>query len=92
MSVTTKELKEVKLDDLLANKPELVLYNDDFNTFDFVIDALISVCGHATEQAHQCTLLVHYKGQCGVKTGSKEQLKPLCKKLLDLGLTAKIVQ
>lgn len=91
MSAITKELKEVKLDEILADKPELVLYNDDFNTFDFVIDALVSICDHGLEQAHQCTLLVHYKGQCGVKSGSKEQLKPLCKKLLALGLTAKIV-
>ena len=59
---------------------KLVLYNDDFNTFDFVIECLIDICGHTMDQATQCTMLVHYKGQCTVKTGSLDILKPMHEK------------
>lgn len=68
----------------------LVVYNDDFNTFDFVIESLMKYCGHEPEQAAQCTYLIHYKGQCAVKNGSYKQLKPVCEALLEKGLTAKI--
>lgn len=68
----------------------LVVYNDDFNTFDFVIETLIKYCNHEPEQAMQCTYLIHYKGQCAVKNGSYKQLKPICEALLEKGLTAKI--
>ncbi len=68
----------------------LVLYNDDFNTFDHVIFTLIKVCEHSAEQAEQCSLIVHYKGKCTVKSGEIEDLKPRCQALLDAGLSAKI--
>lgn len=70
---------------------KLVLHNDDVNTFDFVIDCLIEICGHTMEQAEQCTLLVHYKGKCTVKTGDLSFLKPMHQKLLSRGLTSEIV-
>lgn len=70
---------------------KLVLHNDELNTFDFVIDCLIEICGHTWEQAEQCTLLVHYKGKCTVKTGSMDLLKPMHQKLLSRGLTSEIV-
>ena len=70
---------------------EIVLFNDDVNTFDFVIDSLIEVCDHTLEQAEQCTILVHYKGKCAVKTGEYEELKPRCTRLLQKGLSAEIV-
>ena len=70
---------------------EIVLYNDDVNTFDHVIDTLIAVCNHTTEQAEQCAILVHYKGKCTVKTGSFDELKPQCTQLLEAGLSAEIV-
>ncbi len=70
---------------------EIILFNDDVHTFDYVIDALIDVCEHDYIQAEQCTILVHYKGKCGVKTGEYEELKPKCSKLLQLGLSAEIV-
>jgi ATP-dependent Clp protease adaptor protein ClpS len=56
---------------------ELILYNDDVNTFDFVIECLIDLCGHDPIQAEQCTLIVHYKGKCAVKSGSFSALKPV---------------
>ena len=55
---------------------ELILFNDDVNTFDFVIETLIDVCGHEANQAEQCALIVHYNGKCAVKSGSFEELKP----------------
>jgi len=72
-------------------KRVLVLHNDDFNTFDFVIMSLIEVCKHSTEQAEQCTWLVHYKGKCDVKSGSLDFLEPMCTGLLERGLSAEII-
>jgi ATP-dependent Clp protease adaptor protein ClpS len=68
----------------------LLLYNDDFNTFDFVTESLIKVCKHDVIQAEQCTYLVHYTGKCVVKNGTFKKLKPLCEALLERGLSAKI--
>jgi ATP-dependent Clp protease adaptor protein ClpS len=68
----------------------LILYNDDFNTFEFVASCLVSICGHLPLQAEQCTYLVHYTGKCAVKHGSFRELKPLCEALLEKGLSAKI--
>ncbi|OWR14560.1 ATP-dependent Clp protease adaptor ClpS [Chryseobacterium sp. VAUSW3] len=70
---------------------KLVLWNDDVNTFDYVIEALIEICRHTLEQAEQCTILVHYKGKCTVKTGSLEILKPMHEKLISRSLTSEIV-
>lgn len=74
-----------------VNQHEIVLFNDDIHTFDFVIDSLIDVCDHTLEQAEQCTILVHYKGKCSVKSGEYDELKPRCSKLLQLGLSAEIL-
>ena len=70
---------------------ELVIYNDDFNTFDHVIQTLIRVCKHTTEQAEQCTWLIHYKGKCAVKSGSMEELKPMREAICDAGIDARIL-
>ncbi|SFA86425.1 ATP-dependent Clp protease adaptor protein ClpS [Flavobacterium swingsii] len=70
---------------------EIVLFNDDVNTFDHVIDTLIRVCNHDELQAEQCALLVHYKGKCVVKTGTFDELKPQCSSLLEAGLSAEII-
>lgn len=66
---------------------KLVLHNDDIHTFDYVIDSLIEICKHTLEQAEQCTILVHYKGKCTVKTGSMDLLKPMHEKLISRELT-----
>ncbi|MBA3899051.1 MAG: ATP-dependent Clp protease adaptor ClpS [Bacteroidetes bacterium] len=68
----------------------VVLYNDDVNTFDYVIESLIKICKHDLIQAEQCTYLVHYKGRCAVKAGSFSELKPIQEALGDRGLTAAI--
>jgi ATP-dependent Clp protease adaptor protein ClpS len=70
---------------------KIILWNDDVNTFDYVIDALVEICEHTLEQAEQCTFLVHYKGKCTVKTGSLEKLKPMHEKLLSRSLSSELV-
>lgn len=70
---------------------QLVLHNDDVNTFDYVIDCLVEICKHTWEQAEQCAMLVHYKGKCTVKSGSMDVLKPMHLQLLDRGLSSEIV-
>ena len=68
----------------------LILHNDDVNTFEFVIESLIDVCKHTTEQAEQCTYLIHYKGKCDVKKGSFDFLRPMRRELVERGLNATI--
>ncbi|QMU65565.1 MAG: ATP-dependent Clp protease adaptor ClpS [Flavobacteriaceae bacterium] len=91
--MSTKEKIEEDIDVLEkeVHQHEIILYNDDVNTFDFVIGSLIDVCEHTMKQAEQCTWLVHYKGKCTVKTGEYKDLKPRCSKLLSLGLSAELV-
>ena len=91
MSVKEKVQIKTELKEETVKNNEIVLYNDDVNTFDHVIDTLIDVCQHTSEQAEQCALLVHYKGKCTVKTGSLKDLKPKCLSLLSAGLSAEIV-
>lgn len=70
----------------------LVLHNDDYHTFDYVIKALVDICRHTYEQAEQCTILVHYRGKCVVKNGSYEELLPMHTALLEKQLTSEIVK
>lgn len=91
MSTIEKVLEEVLVEETVGNSNEIVLFNDDVNTFDHVIETLIRVCSHTSEQAEQCAILVHYKGKCTVKTGSLQELKPQCTQLLDAGLSAELI-
>ncbi len=68
----------------------LIMWNDDVNTFDWVIETLIQVCHHEPEQAEQCSLIIHFKGKCVVKNGSFEKLKPMKEAILDRGIGATI--
>jgi ATP-dependent Clp protease adaptor protein ClpS len=77
-------------DQLKSDLKNLVLFNDDFNTFDFVIDTLIDVCDHEPQQAEQCAIITHYKGKCVVKTGDIYELKPVYKELSNRNLTVEI--
>ncbi|MFV0304482.1 MAG: ATP-dependent Clp protease adaptor ClpS [Moheibacter sp.] len=86
-----KEESDVDVLTAEEQKNTIVLHNDEINTFDFVIMSLMEVCKHSSEQAEQCTWLVHYKGKCEVKSGSYDFLKPMCSALLDRGLSAEIV-
>lgn len=69
---------------------DLVLHNDDVNTFDWVIESLIDICKHNSTQAEQLTLLVHFKGKAHVKKGSFDELKPLKDQFIDRGINATI--
>ncbi len=91
MSTKEKIQEEAQVDTKEQHLNEIVVYNDDVNTFDHVIDTLIYACDHSPEQAEQCAILVHYKGQCTVKTGVYDDLEPRCTMLLDAGLSAEIV-
>lgn len=76
---------------VLENKAkEIILHNDDVNTFEHVIVSLMEICDHDPLQAEQCAWLVHYTGKCSVKRGSFEVLRPLCEALSDRGLSAEI--
>ncbi|GLU44019.1 ATP-dependent Clp protease adaptor ClpS [Allomuricauda sp. NBRC 101325] len=91
MGTREKELEDVLLEEETIKEHEIVLFNDDVNTFDHVIETLINVCEHTPEQAEQCSLIVHYNGKCTVKTGEYDILKPKCTKLLQAGLSAEIM-
>ncbi len=91
MGIKEKIQEEIDVADKAVNKHYIVLYNDDINTFDHVIDMLVDVCDHTPEQAEQCSLIVHYKGKCTVKTGSYDDLKQRCSKLLQADLSAEII-
>ncbi len=91
MSVKEKEKKDFSIDETKGDEHQIILYNDDFNTFDHVIETLINVCDHTPLQAEQCTLIVHYKGKCSVKSGTLLDLKPRLKRLIDANLSAEII-
>ncbi|MBT8271151.1 MAG: ATP-dependent Clp protease adaptor ClpS [Flavobacteriaceae bacterium] len=91
MGDRSKTLEKIEIKEDTSKLNEIVLYNDDVNTFDHVIETLIYACDHTPEQAEQCSLIVHYNGKCTVKTGEYDDLKPRCSILLDAGLNAEII-
>ncbi|MEM9078050.1 MAG: ATP-dependent Clp protease adaptor ClpS [Bacteroidota bacterium] len=91
MGSKEKISEELLLEEDVLKQSEIILFNDDVNTFDHVISTLIDVCDHTPEQAEQCSLIVHYNGKCTVKTGDYDDLKPRCSRLLQAGLSAEIV-
>lgn len=68
----------------------LIVWNDEVNSFDWVIQTLIEVCKHSTEQAEQCAMIIHTQGKYGVKRGSYEELKPMCDAITERGIGATI--
>jgi len=90
--MTTKEKKlpdagtEIRED----SGKKLIIFNDDINTFDFVIETLIEVCGHDPHQAENCTLIAHFKGKCAIKIGVLEDLKPCYDAMILKRLTVEI--
>lgn len=81
---------ERELQTVAVEQKDLIVYNDDVNTFDHVIESLIKVCKHEVEQAEQCTWIIHFNGKCQVKRGEYEKLEPMCTALLDRGISAEI--
>lgn len=74
-----------------AEQFSLVVFNDDVNSFDHVIETLIDIVGHEPDQAEQCTMIIHYKGKCSVKNGSFDDLAPLRNAVCNRGLSAEIL-
>ena len=68
----------------------LIVWNDEVNTFEWVIETLIEVCGHSPEQAEQCSYFIHYKGKYAVKQGSYDDLKPQCDAITERGIGATV--
>jgi len=83
-------LEEIGIEELLTDTRKLIIYNDDVNTFDYVIECLMEICRHDAIQAEQLTLLIHYKGKAIVKEGEEMKLVPMCQALTDRGLSATI--
>ena len=80
-------LEAVETTDLM----DLVVFNDDINTFDHVINTLIRVCSHTPEQAEQCTLIIHHKGKCTVRSGTFDLLRPMREAICEAGIDARIL-
>ena len=91
MSATTPWKCEESETDVLEDQPwNLIVWNDEVNTFDHVIETLVDVCGHSHEQAEQCAMFIHFQGKYAVKKGSFEDLEPLCTAITDRGIGATI--
>ncbi len=86
----TDVLELVETKTTIEDTKDLIIYNDDYNTFDYVIESLVKVCKHEVIQAEQCTWIIHYNGKCAVKKGSFDVLRPMRQALSERGLDAKI--
>jgi ATP-dependent Clp protease adaptor protein ClpS len=85
------EIYEDVLPDTDMEQPcHLIVWNDEVNTFDWVIEALVDICKHSPEQAEQCALLIHKRGKYAVKNGEFEELKPMCEAITERGINATI--
>jgi ATP-dependent Clp protease adaptor protein ClpS len=82
--------KVIELKEQLVKEHVLVLFDDNVNTFDHVIDLLVKVCDHETIQAEQCATLVHCTGKCAIKNGTLKELTMMGEVLGDCGLTVEI--
>ena len=91
MSIKENVKEDILIDEKKSDLNQIILYNDNINTFDHVIETLINVCDHSPTQAEQCALIVHYKGKCSVKSGTLFDLKPMLTKLITANLTAEII-
>lgn len=92
MEIHWKESGCPEVDTAITGKKvrEIILHNDDVNTFEHVIVSLMEICDHDPLQAEQCAVLVHYTGKCSVKRGAFDVLRPMCEALCDRGLSAEI--
>ena len=95
MAMTKKQVltdSQQDTDTLTANDSgcSLIVWNDEVNTFEWVIETLIEVCGHSPEQAEQCSYFIHYKGKYAVKQGEYDELKPMCDAITERGIGATV--
>ncbi|MCW3118643.1 MAG: ATP-dependent Clp protease adaptor ClpS [Chitinophagaceae bacterium] len=87
---STQQWEDVGLLTDLEAPCNLIVWNDEVNTFEWVIETLIEVCGHTHEQAEQCSYFIHYRGKYAVKQGSYDELKPLCDAITERGIGATV--
>jgi ATP-dependent Clp protease adaptor protein ClpS len=86
--ISPSEVEEILTD--IESPYQLIVWNDEVNTFDWVIETLIEVCNHSYEQAEQCAYLIHFKGKYAVKEGSFDYLKPMCDAITERGIGATV--
>ncbi len=86
--IETKE--QISIDDKVVELSDLIIYNDDVNTFEYVIESLKDICEHSSVQAEQCTWIIHHKGKCSVKRDVFEKLKPMAQAFSNRGISAQI--
>ncbi|HLZ88865.1 MAG TPA: ATP-dependent Clp protease adaptor ClpS [Puia sp.] len=86
----TIELEDIDVLTATEDPFSLIVWNDEVNTFEWVIETLMEVCGHSQEQAEQCAMIIHTKGKYAVKRGSYDELKPQCDAITDRGIGATI--
>ena len=93
MEILKPFIKETEETDLMTDEEtgcQLIVWNDEVNTFEWVIETLIAICGHTAEQAEQCAMIIHTQGKYAVKQGSYDELKPMCDAITDRGIGATI--
>ena len=88
--IKTDNLEETDVLTLNESLCNLIVWNDEVNTFEWVIETLMQVCGHSEEQAEQCAYIIHFRGKYAVKQGSYEELKPQCDAITERGINATI--
>lgn len=86
----TRPAEEVDFDTLTVDPCQLVVWNDEVNTFEWVIETLMAVCGHSQEQAEQCSYIIHFHGKYAVANGAFDDLKPKCDAILERGIQATV--
>ena len=87
-SVDTDVLELIDVETKTTSPYQIIVWNDDVNTFEWVIETLVEVCGHTYEQAEQCAYIIHFSGKYAVKSGTYEDLRPMCDAILDRGINA----
>jgi len=93
MGITENDIQTIQEHEteVLIEEPcTLIVWNDEVNTFEWVIETLMEICGHSHEQAEQCAYIIHYSGKYGVKKGSYDELKPMCDAITDRGIGATV--
>ena len=88
--IQTDAFEETEVLTITEDTCHLIVWNDEVNTFEWVIEALMEVCGHSHEQAEQCAYLIHFKGKYSVKHGRYEKLKPQCDAITERGINATV--
>jgi ATP-dependent Clp protease adaptor protein ClpS len=86
----TRQWEETDVLTIPEDRCSLIVWNDEVNTFEWVIETLIQICGHSEEQAEQCSMIIHTKGKYAVKHGSYLELKPQCDAITNRSIGATI--